>query len=639
MRATQEQTKIAILTLVTIFLLTNRLDAIVINVPADQPTIQAGIDAAVEGDTVLVAPGTYTEIIDFSGKAITVRSSAGAATTIIDATGVPDPGDGLPVVRFDNGEGLDSVLEGFTLTGGTGDSRISEGGPTYGGGVVINMSAATLRGCVIEGNTAEIWGGGILVYQGELVLEDCTLRMNHAENDGGAIYMIETTGLTIDGCVFSGNTSTIGTAGIEFNTTTGSVVITGSLFEGHISDNASFGSALAAGGNDGPVTIDRCVFRDNAIAGGSGGAVFLNNLDVNRVTNSLFVGNSASANGGAMNFNGTAGSFIAGCVFANNSAGNQGGAVNHRTNDPIFNCSFSGNTASNGSAVRFFAGDTLFANCVFWDGTGSSPIVAVAGAGTLTINNSIVEGGWTGVGSRNLDMDPMYVDPINEDLTLMAGSPAIDSGNTPDAASVLSPTDISGAARLTDDPMTADTGVPLFGQTIDMGAYEYGSTAPALIEQQPSSLIGTPSTLSIFVVTAPDATSFQWFFNGSPISDGGAYNGTSTNVLFVHIGNETTEGLYSVEVSDGVRTETSVETGLVVLADPTGACCLSMGDCMVGSEADCIAVGGTYAGDDTDCASAECPAVCLGDMNGDGAIDGLDSQLFIDALLSGAVCN
>lgn len=55
-----------------------------IRVPADQPTIQGGIDAAAPGDTVLVAPGTYVERVDFLGKAITVTSEAGPAATVID---------------------------------------------------------------------------------------------------------------------------------------------------------------------------------------------------------------------------------------------------------------------------------------------------------------------------------------------------------------------------------------------------------------------------------------------------------------------------------------------------------------------------------------------------------------------------
>src|SRR6185437_16304236 len=71
-------------------------------------TIQSGIDAAQNGDTVLVAPGTYTENINFNGKAITVTSSGGAANTIIDG------GNIAPVAIFTSAEGAKSVLNGFT---------------------------------------------------------------------------------------------------------------------------------------------------------------------------------------------------------------------------------------------------------------------------------------------------------------------------------------------------------------------------------------------------------------------------------------------------------------------------------------------------------------------------------------------
>jgi len=54
-------------------------DAGIINVPAQELSIQAGITAATAGDEVVVAPGIYPESIDLLGKAITVRSSGGGA--------------------------------------------------------------------------------------------------------------------------------------------------------------------------------------------------------------------------------------------------------------------------------------------------------------------------------------------------------------------------------------------------------------------------------------------------------------------------------------------------------------------------------------------------------------------------------
>src|SRR5262249_31316089 len=73
--------------------------AATINVPADYPTIQAAIDAAVNGDEILVAPGTYVESIDFKGKTITVRSSGGPDLTTIDGS------NGYRVITMRNGEG------------------------------------------------------------------------------------------------------------------------------------------------------------------------------------------------------------------------------------------------------------------------------------------------------------------------------------------------------------------------------------------------------------------------------------------------------------------------------------------------------------------------------------------------------
>ena len=85
-----------------------------INVPKDQPTIQAGINAANNGDTVLVAPGKYGENINFIGKAITVTSAEGPKVTIIDGNAA------APVAAFITNEGAQSVLNGFTLQNGVG---------------------------------------------------------------------------------------------------------------------------------------------------------------------------------------------------------------------------------------------------------------------------------------------------------------------------------------------------------------------------------------------------------------------------------------------------------------------------------------------------------------------------------------
>jgi hypothetical protein len=127
------------------------LFASTINVPAGQPTIQAAINAASNGDIILVAPGTYTENINFLGKAITVESSKGAKVTIING------GEVASVVTFSSNETPTSVLKGFTLTNGSATIT----GDYQGGGIAIDNASPTIEDNIIEDNFAEDAGGGI----------------------------------------------------------------------------------------------------------------------------------------------------------------------------------------------------------------------------------------------------------------------------------------------------------------------------------------------------------------------------------------------------------------------------------------------------------------------------------------------
>ena len=173
-------------------------------VPDQYPTIQQAIDAAADGDTVLVAEGTYVENVRFRGKAVVVashfaldRDPAHIAATVIDGSQPAEP-DTASVVLFIDGEGPGSVLEGFTLTGGTGTAWRDEHSPgTYveGGGVLAALSSPTIRYNRIVGNRADrrpagitsAGGGGIRVGDGAPVIEHNVIAGNRGMYGGGLV--------------------------------------------------------------------------------------------------------------------------------------------------------------------------------------------------------------------------------------------------------------------------------------------------------------------------------------------------------------------------------------------------------------------------------------------------------------------
>jgi hypothetical protein len=110
------------------------------------PTLQSGINAANTGDTVLVAPGTYRENINFNGKAITVTSSGGAAVTTIDGGGVG------PAVTFATYEPRSAVLSNFTITHGGTLTSVGTTTVYAGPGILVSDSAPSIVNNIVTKN-------------------------------------------------------------------------------------------------------------------------------------------------------------------------------------------------------------------------------------------------------------------------------------------------------------------------------------------------------------------------------------------------------------------------------------------------------------------------------------------------------
>ena len=150
--------------------------AATIHVPADQPTIQAGINVAVEGDTVLVAEGTYTGLgnrdLSFLGNNICLLSVGGPDVTIIDCeAGV---GDEHRAVYLDNGEDSTSIIDGFTITGAytTG----------FSAALFFLHASATVKNCIVTDNL--ISGISYTNYSTTGVVEDCIISYNDGSGIG-----------------------------------------------------------------------------------------------------------------------------------------------------------------------------------------------------------------------------------------------------------------------------------------------------------------------------------------------------------------------------------------------------------------------------------------------------------------------
>ena len=223
-------------------------------VPEDVSNIQAAIDIASVrgGGTVLVAPGTYNELLEFRFPGnVHVKSTGGAAVTKIDGTDLFAwvTTSEKAVVRFPAFSLAAPVLEGFTITGANQDHgflAFAVWGPQSGSG-----AGGVLRSCIIEDNEGH--SGGAVNSQ-KMLIEDCILRNNTVSGPGGAVYG----SVTMRRCLVDGNQAIFDRGG--------GLYLTGvSLIEDCvIINNQAGGDGYHGGGVYGPADLVGCVIAFNS---------------------------------------------------------------------------------------------------------------------------------------------------------------------------------------------------------------------------------------------------------------------------------------------------------------------------------------------------------------------------------------
>ncbi len=497
------------------------------------PTLRDAINAAASGDTIVFsASGTITlgSTLPTINKNLTIN---GAGQITID-------GASSFRILVVNG-GVTLSLDGLTVQNG----RI----PSIGSGTgaaILSSGTVTISNSTFSGNTTNCGGcdAGAIYSTGTVTISNSTFSTNQANGNGGAIYSTGT--VTITNSTFSGNETTCGPCHGGAVYSTGTVNISDSTFSGNqttgggsdggviyntsgtvtISNSTFSGNCQCASGSggviynsSGTVTISNSTFSNTTFAGtGDGGAIY--NSGTTTVTDSTFSGNhlgSRAFHGGAIYNSGTA--TITNSTFSGNtvpggkstSGGSGGGAIYNSSTGTatVTNSTFSSNSASTTNAIPISGGGAIYnaGTATITNSTFSGNSITAGGSnggggallntGTATVTNSILASSPTGgdckntgtfiVSGANLDDDssctgftlhtnPQLVALANnggptETMALSPGSPAIDA--VP-----------AGRCTVTTDQRSF---VRPAGTLCDIGAYEFGASAPTPSTPVPAS--------------------------------------------------------------------------------------------------------------------------------------------------------
>jgi hypothetical protein len=427
-------------------------------------SIQTAIDAAQNGDRVLVHPGTYTEAITFKNVDLELVGIGGASVTTIDAGPLSSPFNTTSTVRIIHP--APAKLRGFRITGGTGN----ESGPaSRGGGIYAPGANAVIEECVIENNLTmgtgifgPSYGGGAYLaavntsQTGVPLLRRCIVRNNFTGLSGGGVF-----GGRLEHCLIANNVSQISGGGVAQVVDLRACRIVG--------NSATFGGGAFFPASS-PPSVPK--FADVLLRGNTaqvGGGMALEALAAAPfsfvIENLRFEANTATVQGGGLDlYTGVQVTGLAlnvllrNCTFAGNVApALAGSGIRQKTvlgdgvtssnvSVGIDRCTFNGDDAVLGSQVH------KVTNSIF---VGSNSPLWFLG-GSASVDSCIVPLPYPGTGSFNAN--PAFVDGASGDLHLTTGSPAVDVGVA--TANGAAPFDFEGDAPVGAADIGADERAP-----------------------------------------------------------------------------------------------------------------------------------------------------------------------------------
>lgn len=440
-------------------------------------SIKPAVDAAVDGDVIVVEEGAYAgdgnRDMSIGDKGLTIRSVDPNDPRVVAATVIDCQGSASDMHRlFDvlAGEATRLELEGLTITRGYGS--------VSGGTIFCEGAEFRAYNCTFSNNYVVWWGSAISCRDSRVALDGCTFSNNRCvSSDRGAVFCA-TSDVIVEDCTFQSNR---GGGIVSFDTR---LTAARCVFE---DNTAGDGGAIYASIASNPelpseLNLSRCTFTTNA-AGNSGGALYICEFDA-LIDGSTFTANTAAQDGGAI-LNYKAGTSLSNCVFVSNTAGGLGGGVHslYKGTPQIVNCTFVANGAGQGGAIAGKGNArSVVSHSILWRNTagrGSALYLSRYDQGSVkggaaTVEYCDVEGGrdsgyaeldctltWS---NGNIDVDPLFTGPAYDDYRLSPDSPCIDAGD-PCYAPSSEAMDFDGYPRQ-------------FGDTVDLGPYEFRGLGP-----------------------------------------------------------------------------------------------------------------------------------------------------------------